>query len=123
MEFCIAKPTTIACDTDLHGEDLMYVADPCLTNDCVDLADLPTYPTTPAENDPVGTAFASGFLRATLNPLAEGTPLLNPSGTENSTIDLTPFPTGTVVREEGLRFGRRGGLGSMMTMVLSILDC
>ena len=114
VEFCIAKPTTIACDTDLHGEDLMYVADPCLTNDCVDLADLPTtYPTTPAENDPVGTTFASGFLRVTLNPLAEGTPLLKPSGTENSTIDLTPFPTGTVVREEGLRFGRRGGLGSI----------
>ncbi|MCA8835030.1 MAG: hypothetical protein K8953_08085, partial [Proteobacteria bacterium] len=29
------------------------------------------------------------------------------------TIDLTPFPTGTVVREVGLRFGRRGGRGSI----------
>ena len=91
----------------------MYVADPCLTNDCVDLADLPTYPTTPAENDPATDDFADGFLRVRLNPLAEGTPLLKLSGTENSTIDLTPFPTGTVVREGTIRFVRRGGLGSL----------
>ncbi|MCA8836080.1 MAG: hypothetical protein K8953_13445, partial [Proteobacteria bacterium] len=79
VAFCVATPATKVCNDDDRGEGLMKApvpADPCAGGVCVDLADLSTHPTTPAENDPVGTAFASGFLRVTLNPLAEGTPLL-----------------------------------------------
>ena len=51
VEFCMAKPTTLACDTDLHGEELVYNANPCeglSTPECtVEVADLPTYPATP----------------------------------------------------------------------------
>ncbi len=95
-------------------------ADPCMDGGCLEVADLPaSILTTPSENNPETTDFDHGFLRVTLNPLPQGTSLLNPDGTENTTISTTAFPAGTVVADASNTtnvalpsFKRRGGPGS-----------
>ncbi len=87
----------------------------CADGACVDVADLPnTILTAPEEKATPTTDFADGALSVTLIPPTDGTPLLNPDGTDNTTISTTAFPTGTTVREgvADLRFRRRGGRGS-----------
>ena len=68
-EFCIAKPTTLACDTDLHDEDLEYDPNLCGNGACVETADwLDSFtadggtapPTTPAATDPPRHGFLHG---------------------------------------------------------------
>ena len=114
IEFCMDTPDNDDCRADLRGENLMSVTDPCADGACVDVADLP-YPTTPAERSPTaGDDFADGFLNVKLIAPTDGV-LLNPNGTENSTIDTTDttnFPATTRLEEKSLRFGRRGGRGS-----------
>ncbi|MGU9963777.1 MAG: hypothetical protein ACNYPD_06685 [Candidatus Halichondribacter symbioticus] len=87
----------------------------CAGGACVDFADLPTHPTAPSENDPATTDFADGFLNVKLIAPTGGKSLLNPDGTENTTINPAPFNmggiTGVTVRE-GAVIRRRGGRGS-----------
>ncbi len=112
IEFCMDTPDNNDCRADLLGENLMSVTDPCAGGACVDVADLPTYPTLPEEKSPTaGDAFAHGALNVTFIAPTDGV-LLNPNGTENSTIDTTNFPATTRLEKKSLRFGRRGGRGS-----------
>ncbi len=116
-------------------------ADPCMDGGCLEVADLPaSILTTPTityvqeddgnggmqdkmESDGnggmrriVANKFAHTVLRVTLNPLAGGTSLLNPDGTDKTTINPAPFNmgsiTGVTVQEGATTFRRRGGPGS-----------
>ncbi len=117
------------CKDDLLEEGLVPPPDVCeeqmASASCANAAALPTYPTLPEETSPTaGDAFANGFLNVTFIAPTDGTPLLNPDGTDNTTIDTTNFPATTrlvsvevptVGFTQGIpapKFGRRGGLGS-----------